>query len=38
VTFDQLIDMMVEADMKLAMQEKTLLDAGYSCANVERIS
>jgi GDPmannose 4,6-dehydratase len=38
VTFDQLIDMMVEADMKLARQEKTLLDAGYSCANVERIS
>ena len=38
VTFDQLIDMMVEADIKLARQEKTLLDAGYSCANVERIS
>jgi GDPmannose 4,6-dehydratase len=38
VTFDQLIDMMVVADLELAKKEKTLLDAGYSCANVERIS
>ncbi|PKN80627.1 MAG: GDP-mannose 4,6-dehydratase [Deltaproteobacteria bacterium HGW-Deltaproteobacteria-1] len=38
VTFDQLIDMMVLADLELAKKEKTLLDAGYSCANVERIS
>jgi len=29
VTFDQLIDMMVEADLELANKEKTLLDAGY---------
>jgi GDPmannose 4,6-dehydratase len=29
VTFDQLIDMMVEADLELAKKEKTLLDAGY---------
>ncbi len=38
VTFDQLVDMMVAADLELARKEKTLLDAGYSCANVERIS
>ncbi|HQP25413.1 MAG TPA: GDP-mannose 4,6-dehydratase, partial [Smithellaceae bacterium] len=38
VTFDQLVDMMVAADLELAKKEKTLLDAGYSCANVERIS
>jgi GDPmannose 4,6-dehydratase len=38
VTFDQLIDMMVAADLELTRKEKTLLDAGYSCANVERIS
>jgi GDPmannose 4,6-dehydratase len=29
VTFDQLIDMMVEADLELAKKEKTLLAAGY---------
>jgi len=29
VTFEQLIDMMVDADMELAEKEKTLLDAGY---------
>jgi len=29
VGFDQLIDMMVEADLELANKEKTLLDAGY---------
>ncbi len=29
VTFDQLIDIMVEADLELAKKEKTLLDAGY---------
>jgi len=29
VTFDQLIDMMVEADFELASKERTLLDAGY---------
>ena len=29
VTFDQLIDMMVEADLELAKKERTLLDAGY---------
>jgi GDPmannose 4,6-dehydratase len=29
VTFDRLIDMMIEADMELASKEKTLKDAGY---------
>jgi len=29
VGFDELIDMMVEADLELAQKEKTLLDAGY---------
>ncbi len=33
VTFDQLIDMMVEADLELANKEKTLLDAGYGVGN-----
>ncbi|MCX5853498.1 MAG: GDP-mannose 4,6-dehydratase, partial [Deltaproteobacteria bacterium] len=32
VSFDQLIDMMIEADMEVAKKEKTLRDAGYdSC-------
>ena len=30
VGFDELIDMMIVADMELANKEKTLLDAGYS--------
>ncbi len=29
VTFEQLIDMMIEADMEMAKKEKTLKDAGY---------
>jgi len=29
VRFDQLIDMMIEADLELAKKERTLLDAGY---------
>jgi GDPmannose 4,6-dehydratase len=33
VTFDQLIDMMVEADLELAKKERTLLDAGYCMGN-----
>jgi GDPmannose 4,6-dehydratase len=37
VSFDQLVDMMVTADMELAKKEKTLVDAGFSCANSERI-
>jgi GDPmannose 4,6-dehydratase len=33
VNFDQLIDMMIEADLELANKEKTLLDAGYRVGN-----
>jgi GDPmannose 4,6-dehydratase len=33
VGFDNLIDMMVEADMELASRERTLRDAGYECTN-----
>jgi GDPmannose 4,6-dehydratase len=29
VSFDQLIDMMIEADMEIAKKEKTLMEAGY---------
>ncbi|HUN55091.1 MAG TPA: GDP-mannose 4,6-dehydratase [Smithella sp.] len=38
VTFDKLIDMMIEADMHLAQKEKTLVDAGFSCINSERLT
>jgi GDPmannose 4,6-dehydratase len=38
VTFDALIDMMIAADMELAKKEKTLLEAGFSCNNSERLS
>jgi GDPmannose 4,6-dehydratase len=38
VTFDKLIDMMITSDLELAKKEKTLVDAGFSCANSERIS
>ncbi len=37
VTFDRLIDMMIAADLELAKKEKTLVDAGFSCLNSERI-
>ena len=33
VNFEQLIDMMIKADLELANKEKTLLDAGYSIGN-----
>ncbi len=33
VGFDELVDMMVEADMELASKEKTLRDAGYKRAD-----
>ncbi|MGA2332416.1 MAG: GDP-mannose 4,6-dehydratase [Syntrophales bacterium] len=33
VGFDELVDMMVEADMELARKEKTLHDAGYARAD-----
>ena len=38
VTFDKLIDMMIAADMQLAQKEKTLVDAGFSCVNSERLT
>ena len=38
VTFDALIDMMIATDMELAKKEKTLLDAGFSCNNSERLT
>jgi GDPmannose 4,6-dehydratase len=37
VTFDQLIDMMVEADMEAAKKEKTLTDAGFDCKSEGRL-
>jgi len=33
VSFDQLIDMMIAADLETAEKEKTLVDAGYKCTN-----
>ncbi len=33
VSFEKLIDMMIQADMDLAAREKTLRDAGYECTN-----
>jgi GDPmannose 4,6-dehydratase len=36
VSFDVLIDMMIEADMELAAREKTLRDAGYECSSSSR--
>ncbi len=38
VSFDKLIDMMIAADLELAKKEKTLVDAGFSCASSERIT
>jgi GDPmannose 4,6-dehydratase len=38
VSFDKLIDMMITADMEIARKEKTLVDAGFTCANSERLS
>ncbi|MEM6459005.1 MAG: GDP-mannose 4,6-dehydratase [Planctomycetota bacterium] len=37
VTFDGLVDMMVDADMELAAREKTLIDAGHEVAGVEGV-
>ncbi len=37
VTFDKLIDMMVEFDMEAAKREKTLTDAGFACRNEGRL-
>ena len=33
VSFDQLIGMMIAADLETAEKEKTLVDAGYTCGN-----
>ncbi|MHB8910404.1 MAG: GDP-mannose 4,6-dehydratase [Syntrophales bacterium] len=33
VNFDQLINMMVEADLEIAEKEKTLVNAGFTCGN-----
>jgi hypothetical protein len=30
--------MMIAADLELAKKEKTLVDAGFSCSNSERIT
>ena len=38
ISFDELIDMMIASDLESAKKEKTLVDAGFSCANTERIS
>ena len=38
VTFDALIYMIIATDMELAKKEKTLLDAGFSCNNSERLT
>jgi GDPmannose 4,6-dehydratase len=38
VTFDKLVDMMIDADLELAKKEKTLLDAGFACNNSERMT
>ena len=37
VTFIQLIDMMVEADLEAAKKEKTLTDAGFECKSEGRL-
>jgi GDPmannose 4,6-dehydratase len=37
VSFDQLIDMMIDADMEQANREKTLVDAGYACTGNRRM-
>jgi GDPmannose 4,6-dehydratase len=31
ISFEQLIDMMIDADMEMAQKEKTLFDAGFEC-------
>jgi GDPmannose 4,6-dehydratase len=38
VGFEKLIDMMIAADLELAKKEKTLVDAGFSYNNSERIT
>ena len=37
VSFEQLIDMMIDADMQIAQKEKTLFEAGYGCGKNGRL-
>ncbi|MCU0581507.1 MAG: GDP-mannose 4,6-dehydratase [Syntrophales bacterium] len=37
VSFDQLVDMMIAADLELAEKEKTLVDAGFHCTGNSRL-
>jgi GDPmannose 4,6-dehydratase len=37
VSFDQLVDMMIAADLELAEKEKTLVDAGFRCTGNSRL-
>ena len=37
VSFEQLIDMMIAADLELAKKEKTLVDAGFRCSSSENM-
>ncbi len=37
VSFEQLIDMMIAADLELAKKEKTLVDAGFKCSSSENM-
>ena len=37
IGFEKLVEMMIATDMEAANNEKTLLDAGYSCGNNHRI-
>jgi GDPmannose 4,6-dehydratase len=38
INFENLIDMMIAADLELAKKEKTLVDAGFVCNSSERIT
>jgi GDPmannose 4,6-dehydratase len=37
INFENLIDMMIAADLELAKKEKTLVEAGFACNNSKRI-
>ena len=38
ISFENLIDMMIAADLELAKKEKTLVDAGFACNSSKRIT
>jgi GDPmannose 4,6-dehydratase len=38
ISFENLIDMMIAADLELAKKEKTLVDAGFACKSSKRIT